>query len=168
MTDPWFLETMTLSTLLPIEQPMIVAHEWAHLAGYADEGEANFVGWLTCLGGDAAARYSAWLFLYMESASAVDAAARRDVAPVARRRPARRPGRDRRAGAGPGESACAAVGWRIYDQYLKANGVEQGTRSYTDVVRLVLGTTLGTETLTSISGAPPDPTVAPPPARRTP
>ncbi|MGE3705529.1 MAG: DUF3810 family protein, partial [Vicinamibacterales bacterium] len=68
MTDPFFLETLTMSTLLPVERPMVLAHEWAHLAGYADEGEANFVGWLACLRGDAAAQYSAWLFLYSEAA----------------------------------------------------------------------------------------------------
>ncbi len=167
MTDPWFLETMTVSTLLPIERPMIVAHEWAHLAGYADEGEANFVGWLTCLDGDAAARYSGWLFLYLESAGAVAGPVRRDIMT--------------RLDAGPRDDLTAiaervrsqvnprvsAVGWGIYDQYLKANGIEQGTRSYTDVVRLVLGTSLGVEALPAVSGAAPSPAAAVP-SRRTP
>jgi hypothetical protein len=35
--------------LLPFEKPFVAAHEWAHLAGYADESEASFVGWLTCV-----------------------------------------------------------------------------------------------------------------------
>ena len=43
--------------------------------------------------------------------------------------------------------AVSAVGWKVYDQYLRANGIEQGTRSYTDVVRLILGTKLGTNAL---------------------
>jgi hypothetical protein len=51
MTDPYFLETLIVSDLLPFERPFVVAHEWSHLAGFGDEGEANFVGWLTCLGG---------------------------------------------------------------------------------------------------------------------
>jgi hypothetical protein len=46
MIDPFFLETLIVSDLLPFERPFIVAHEWSHLAGIADEGEANFVGWL--------------------------------------------------------------------------------------------------------------------------
>jgi hypothetical protein len=37
----------------------------------------------------------------------------------------------------------SAAGWRIYDQYLKANSVEAGAASYADVVRLVLGTKFG-------------------------
>ena len=54
MTDPFFLEVIVNPDVLPIERPFVVAHEWAHLAGYADESEANFVAWLTCAHGDAA------------------------------------------------------------------------------------------------------------------
>src|SRR5215831_21191402 len=63
-TDPFFLETLVASDLLPFERPFVVAHEWSHLAGFADEGEANFVGWLTCARAGAPAQYSGWLFLY--------------------------------------------------------------------------------------------------------
>src|SRR5579862_2290330 len=44
MTDPYFLETLVQGGLLPFERPFVAAHEWAHLAGFADEAEANFVG----------------------------------------------------------------------------------------------------------------------------
>src|SRR4029079_2362846 len=66
MTDPFFLETLVASDLNPFERPFVVAHEWAHLAGYAAEGEANLSGGLACMRGNAADRYSAWLFLYQE------------------------------------------------------------------------------------------------------
>ena len=66
MVNPFALEVMTNPDLLPLERPFVAAHEWAHLAGYADESEANFVGWLTCLQGDARARYSGWMFLYWQ------------------------------------------------------------------------------------------------------
>ena len=33
----------------------------------------------------------------------------------------------------------SAAGWRVYNQYLKANRVDEGTASYAEVVRLVLG-----------------------------
>ena len=58
MTDPFFLETLIASDLLPFERPFTVAHEWSHLAGIADEGEANFVGWLACVRASPAAQYS--------------------------------------------------------------------------------------------------------------
>ena len=72
MTDPFLLETLVVGSLLPFERPFIVAHEWSHLAGIADEGEANFTGWLACVRGSAASAYSGWLFLYGELARAID------------------------------------------------------------------------------------------------
>ena len=33
----------------------------------------------------------------------------------------------------------SAAGWRLYDSYLRANRVESGTQSYSEVVRLALG-----------------------------
>ncbi len=51
MTDPFFLEIILNPDVLPLERPFVLAHEWAHLAGYADESEANFVAWLTCIRG---------------------------------------------------------------------------------------------------------------------
>ena len=66
MTDPLLLETLVASDVLPFERPVVVAHEWSHLAGVADEGEANYVGWLTCVRGSSREQYSGWLFLYGE------------------------------------------------------------------------------------------------------
>jgi len=143
MTDPFFLETLVSTDLLPFERPFVIAHEWSHLAGYADEGEANFVGWLACLGGAAADRYSGWLFLYGELAGAAGPGSRADV----RARLAPGPRADLRAIAeriarhlNP---TVSRVGWRVYDRYLKANRVEAGAASYGGVVRLALGTRFG-------------------------
>jgi hypothetical protein len=140
MTDPFFLETFMASDLLAVERPFILAHEWGHLAGFADESEANFAGWLTCLRGDAGDQYSGWLFLYGELVAAV-------------------PSRDGRAvmarlAAGPRDDLRAirerlqrhlsprvsSAGWAVYDKYLKANRVEEGAASYAEVVTLILGT----------------------------
>src|SRR5262249_12212530 len=48
-TNPFGLEVILDSRLLPQEQPFALAHEWAHLAGFADESEANFIALITCL-----------------------------------------------------------------------------------------------------------------------
>ena len=56
MTDPFFLETLIAGGILPFERPFVVAHEWSHLAGIADEGEANFTAWLSCVARFAAQR----------------------------------------------------------------------------------------------------------------
>ena len=139
MTDPFFLETLVASDLLPFERPLVVAHEWGHLAGFADEGEANFVGWLTCTRASEPAQYSGWLFLYTHVVAGVKDTERADLL--------------RRLDPGPRADLRAALertrrnirplvadaGWRVYDRYLKANRVEAGRESYADVVRLVLG-----------------------------
>lgn len=140
MVNPLALEVLANPDLLPFEKPFVAAHEWAHLAGFADESEANFVGWLTCVRGDAAAQYSGWLFLYWQIASEV--------------RPATRTALARALGAGPRADIAAIAdrlrrgqlpplreaSWAMYDQYLKANRVEAGVRSYGLVVTLLVQT----------------------------
>jgi hypothetical protein len=143
MTDPYFLETLVVSDLLPFERPFVVAHEWSHLAGFGDEGEANFLGWLTCLGGTEPEQYSGWLFLYGEVIRAVRGRER----PELLARLERGPREDLRAIVARIESQASprlsAAGWRVYDRYLKANRVEAGAASYAEVVRLALGVRFG-------------------------
>jgi hypothetical protein len=154
MTDPYFLETLVVSDLLPFERAFVVAHEWSHLAGFADEGEANFVGWLTCIRGSPAAQYSAWLFLYREAIGAVRIDDRRAVADAL----AAGPREDLRAIAQRIQQhispALSAAGWQVYDRYLKANRVEAGTASYAEVVRLVLGTRFSPSWVPAMRRAP--------------
>jgi hypothetical protein len=139
MTDPILLETLIASDLLPFERPFAIAHEWSHLAGFANEGEANFLGWLTCTKGSVTVQYSGWLFLYsqvfgaLRSTDQASVAARLDPGPRADLRAiAERVQRNIKP-------AVADAGWRVYDRYLKANRVEAGTASYAEVIRLVLG-----------------------------
>lgn len=145
MTDPYFLETLVASDLLPVERPFVVAHEWAHLAGHANEGEANFLGWLTCVRGGDIDQYSGWLFLAGELMGAARAADRAELAD----RLAPGPRADRRAIADRIRRnlspRLSAAGWRVYDQYLKANRVEAGAASYVEIVTLALGVKFGPE-----------------------
>jgi hypothetical protein len=140
MTDPFLLETLVVSDLLPVETPLVVAHEWGHLAGFADEGEANFIGWLTCVRGSNSEQYSGWLFLYGEMAGGL----RRDDRSAVAARLAPGPRDDLRAIAdrirGHVNPRVSAAGWHVYDRYLKANRVEAGAASYAEIVRLILGT----------------------------
>src|SRR5689334_2120365 len=138
MVNPFALEVMANPDLLPIEVPFVAAHEWSHLAGYADESEANFVGWLTCLRADEAAQYSGWMYLYWQLANEVSPATRATLAAA--------------LAPGPRSDIDAIVArllrgqlpalrrssWMLYDTYLKANRVEAGVRSYGLVVTLIL------------------------------
>lgn len=138
MTAPWFLEIILNSDLLPIERPSVLAHEWAHLAGYAHESEANFVAWLTCLRGDALSRYSAALATHGHAAAQLSREDRRSlIAFDAGPREDLRAIRERYQRATP---LVRDASRDMYDSYLKANRVEEGIASYDAVVRLMLGT----------------------------
>jgi hypothetical protein len=135
MTDPFFLETLVAPDLLDVERPFVIAHEWAHLAGYADESEANFVAWLTCRHGDPFAQYSGALSMIGYVAPSrplrvvLDGGPKSDLYAI----------QHRYAQTSPVLRAAAREG---YDRYLKANRVEKGVESYDEVVQLILGTTL--------------------------
>jgi hypothetical protein len=139
MTDPYFLETLVASDLLTIERPMVIAHEWSHLAGVADEGEANFAGWLTCMRGSAFHQYSGWLFLYSEVVSALPPADRRQIASGLAEGPRADLEAIRNRLIRHVNPIVSMAGWRVYDTYLKANRIDEGTASYAEVIRLVLG-----------------------------
>lgn len=139
MTDPFFLETLVARGVLPFEGSFVVAHEWSHLAGIADEGEANFIAWRSCVGGSSPNAYSGWLFLYAELARAVPESDRAALSAelAAGPRADLRAIRDRYLR--DVNRRISDAGWRVYDSYLKANRIDAGKASYDEVVRLVLG-----------------------------
>jgi hypothetical protein len=125
---------------LPFERPFVVAHEWGHLAGYADESEANFLAWLICMDGGLPARYSAWLSLYGTIITALPQRDRAGVAEILEPGPrgdlraiAERVSRQT-------SPFASRAGYAMYDRFLKANRVQAGIGSYNEVLRLLLGT----------------------------
>lgn len=141
MTNPLFLEVILNPDLLAVEQPEVLAHEWAHLAGYADESEANFLAWLTCLRGDPLAQYSGWLSAYGRAVAVLpravrstlpklDEGPRRDLETIFSRYQRSSP-------------VVRKAAQDVYDSYLKANRIEEGIANYDAVLQLMLGTTLG-------------------------
>jgi hypothetical protein len=132
MTNPFLLETLIAPDLLDVERPFVVAHEWAHLAGYADESEANFVAYVACRHADEAARYSAALAIigYAKPSGdlrrVLELGPRMDIFAI-NQRYARTSG------------ALRFAAKEGYDKYLKANRVERGIESYDAIVQLILG-----------------------------
>ena len=143
MTGPFFLETMVSTSLLPFERPFVVAHEWSHLAGLAQEGEANFLAWLACVNASPPAQYSGWLFLYSELLAALDGPGRAEVSSGLAAGPRADLTAIRARVQREIDPRLAAAGRRLYDRYLKANRVEEGVESYGQVVKLVLGVRFG-------------------------
>ena len=138
MTDPLFLEIIVNRDVLDFEWPFVVAHEWAHLAGYANEAEANFVAWMTCVGGDDLARYSGWLAAYQHAFGALSRADRRAVARLDGGPLADLNAMSARYARSSPAVREAARG--VYDEYLRANRVAEGIGSYDAVVRLLIAT----------------------------
>ncbi len=137
LTAPAMLETLLNPDLVGPERPFVLAHEWAHLAGYAPEADANFVAWRACARADVASRYSGWLFLLSEASRQVS----RDVRQRALAELAAGPRADldaiaRRAAAQI--DVVRRLGWRVYDGYLRSQGVADGVASYSRVVELVV------------------------------
>jgi hypothetical protein len=135
MTDPFFLETLLAPDLLEVERPFVIAHEWAHLAGYADESEANFLAYLTCQRGDAMARYSAALMVLGYAPGSVALKDALDPGPEIDLYAIRYRYRQT-------SGALRFAAREGYDRYLKANRVERGIESYDAVVQLILGVQL--------------------------
>jgi hypothetical protein len=137
MINPFGLETILFPDLLPFERPFVLAHEWAHLSGHGDEAEASAVGWLACMKGDPVLAYSASLWLVMETTRAMppdlrenamsrlDPGVRADIDAIVNRMQAQNP-------------AVQRTTTRVYDEYLKANRVEDGTASYGRALTLIL------------------------------
>jgi hypothetical protein len=137
MVDPFALETIVHPDLLPFERPFALAHEWAHLAGAADEAEASAIGWLACMNGPPDLVYSASVYLIVEGANALpekawrevssqlDQGIRADLEAMSRRQDRQRPVVRRNA-------------FRAYDRYLRANRVDDGVASYSRALSLIL------------------------------
>src|SRR5215831_3753311 len=132
--NPLVHEPIINSNVLDIERPFVFAHELAHVRGYPDEGDANFVGLMATLMSDnPRLQYSGWLelWLYMrnrDSDSLLDAGPRQDIQRIFDRLRSER------------------VAWvsdfqaAILDAFLKANSVSQGVASYSRILVLAAGT----------------------------
>lgn len=140
MMNPFFLEIILNPDVLPVEHPFSLAHEWAHLAGYANESEANFVAWLTCAGADAAGQYSGWLEAYRYTVVSLP----RDDRRALQQRLAPGVLADLRAineRLGRADPKVSGFARSVYDSYLRAQGVDEGIASYGAMLRLMVGTT---------------------------
>lgn len=138
MLDPFALESIVHPDLVPAERAFVLAHEWAHLAGQADEAEASAIGWFACMRAGGAAAYSASLYLILEAAgdlprqardrayANLDDGVRADLVAIGERIRAQQNPQVQRAA------------FRVYNEYLRANRVEDGTASYGRALSLIL------------------------------
>lgn len=132
--NPWTHEVNLYSGQLFFERPSTFAHEWAHVAGFADESEANYIAVLTCINSPLAlARYSGWLLVWFNLPSNVHVTTRvthqvvADIEAIKERY-----ARQVKPGVARAQQAA-------YGSYLKANRVAEGINSYHMFIRWMTG-----------------------------
>ncbi|MEA2665538.1 MAG: hypothetical protein QOI11_2482 [Candidatus Eremiobacteraeota bacterium] len=135
--SPFAFETLLNASFLPVEVPRALAHEWAHVGGFTDEGDANYIGTLTCLrSNDPLIRYSGAFWTYGDLPESERRKLRLDPRVVADFQAARE--RFLRGY----KPQIFAIQWGFYDRYLRANHVAGGVASYGYFLRLLVGTPL--------------------------
>ena len=133
-TDPWTHEVNLDATAYPYERPAIYAHEWAHIAGFADESEANFISVIACTTShDALLAYSGWILVWFNLPSDVHVSHRMsrtaydDIMAI-------------RARYVKNVNTHVEQVQRVaYDRYLKSNHVKAGYGSYRLFIRWMTG-----------------------------
>jgi hypothetical protein len=138
MLAPLMLETYLNPDLTGPERPYVLAHEWAHLSGFAPEEDASFVGAVAALNADVPSQYSAWLSLVSDAAMRLPVPARQEVlAPLGTG-----PRRDLEAIAERLRDRVAwldRASWVAYDRAIKSQGAHAGVAGYGRVIELLLG-----------------------------
>lgn len=147
--SPFGFESLLNAAFLPFERPRALAHEWAHVAGFTNEGDANYIGTLTCLRStDPLIRYSGAFWTYGELPESerrrlpLDPRVRADFAAAAERF---------RRGFVP---QLFAMQWSVYDRYLRANRVTGGVASYGAFLQLLVGVPLDDDGLPMLRPRP--------------
>jgi hypothetical protein len=135
--SPFGFETLLNASFLPVEEPRALAHEWAHVGGFTNEGDANYIGTLACLrSDDPLIRYSGAYWTYGE----LPESQRRRLPLDPRVIADFRAGRERFLR--HYKPRIFALQWRFYDSYLRRSGVAGGVASYGLFLKLLVGTPL--------------------------
>ncbi|OFX59347.1 MAG: hypothetical protein A2066_17290 [Bacteroidetes bacterium GWB2_41_8] len=137
---PFFSEAHVNDSLLMIEYPQVLAHEFAHQFGITSEAEANFYSWLVCVQSDSKhLQYSAnismvnyflsqskHLHSFPDLVRQINKPVIDDIRKVQKHWASMR-----------NEQIDKAAG-KVNDAYLKTNKIEKGIEDYFGVVRFVM------------------------------
>ena len=135
--SPFSFETMLNASFLPVEAPRALAHEWSHAGGFTDEGDANYIGTLTCLrSSDPLIRYSGAFWTYGDLPEAQRRRLRLDPRVVADFEASRERFLKHY------QPWLSAASWHFYDRFLRSRGVRGGVASYGFFLKLLVGTRL--------------------------
>lgn len=139
--SPFTLEANYNRQMTDYNIPHTICHELSHLRGYMREDEANFIGYLACIGSDHRAfQYSGYLTGWVYATNAL---ARQDMESYRELygRLVPRAAEDLRANNAfwnQYEGKVAEVSNQMNDTYLKINNQEEGVKTYGRMVDLML------------------------------
>lgn len=146
--SPFSFETLLNASFLPVEAPRALAHEWAHVGGFTNEGDANYIGTLACLrSDDPLIRYSGAFWTYGDLPEAQRKRLKLDPRVTADFRASRE--RFLRHY----KPRIFAMQWRFYDRFLRSNGVAGGVASYGFFLKLLVGTPVDDQGLPVVRAA---------------
>ena len=138
---PFTIEANVNGEMEDMEKPFTACHELSHLRGYMNEGEANYIGWLACIGSDDRSfNRSGWLIAWIYAGSSL----RRtdpDLYYAIRAQVPEAALEEIKANDefwSKHENKASDVQSRINDVYLKSNGVDEGIASYGQLTTLML------------------------------
>lgn len=138
---PWLGEA-SVNTDVPVyDLGYTAAHEVAHTMGFAKENECNFLAWLACKSsGQSDYTYSGYLQAYVYCSNALYKADK-DLWAEAYANCSEGMIRDLKQSSeywDAFEGDVQEVSQSLNDSFIKANGVESGTLSYSEMVELML------------------------------
>ncbi len=144
--SPFTIESIYNGDMTGYNLPFTICHELSHLSGFMNESEANFIAWLACMDSDDPSfRYSgnltAWIYCTNRLAS-VD----RDRYLRLRERLPEEVLKDLSANSRFWARYPEEFGEmhdKVNDSYLKANGQEEGIRTYGRMVDLLVNYHMG-------------------------
>lgn len=139
--SPFSIEANVNGEMPDMERPFTACHELSHLRGFMNEGEANYIGWLACIGSDDPSfRRSGWLVAWNHAASALRRQDPERFAGIVKNLP-----QDAAEELNSNyefwrthETKASEVQDKVNDAYLKSNGIEEGVASYDRLTVLML------------------------------
>ncbi len=139
MCVPLTVEPHVDGALPPASFVATSAHELSHIAGYCGEAEASFVGYIAGLNADDKfAKYSVALDLYEKLASRLPKDLRDKYISLLPDR-AKDDLKIEKEVAGKYRIRWLSnVSWKVYDKYLKSQGVKEGVKDYGRAINLIV------------------------------
>lgn len=138
---PFTIEANYNQDMTAYNLPHTICHELSHLRGFMREDEANFIGFLACIGSpDAAYRYSGYVSGWIYAGNALAKIDSRTYRACYERLDARvqRDFQENREFWSRYESRISEAAETMNDTYLKANQQKDGVQSYGRAVDLML------------------------------